>query len=272
VTAGVTALRLHKPPAYTVTALLRVSEGQLRTPEKLSAGALRTHLQELTFTRAHLGDLVRHNPKMFPGAAKDVDGTVEELREQITMQIAASDLIGESDAPRTAHITIGYTGSNPQRTWEVTNLLADLLIDSALERQRAAVLRQKAGAESVESAAQQEGDRSVATSSAAAERIRTTQAAAAAARFGVRAAEEQQTLRFELVDPGQVPTAVTRSEQAGDATVTFAILLLVASLLAGAFDPRLLDADDLAHIGIPLVGRLPPLPPPPEPGVRTSTK
>jgi hypothetical protein len=274
VTAGVTALRLHTPPTYTVTVVLRVSEGQLQTPERLNAGALRTHLQELTFTRAHLGDMIRQNPTTFPGGAKDVEGTVEDLRERITTQIEASDLIGtgDSDAPRTAHITLSYTGTNPQRTWQITNALADLLIDSAMERQRAAFLREKARAESVESAAQQDGERSVAMSSTAAERIRTTQAAAAAARFGVRAAAEQQALRFELVDPGQVPTPVTRAERVRDATVTFAILLLGASLLAGAFDPRLLDADDLALIGIPLVGRLPPLPPSPGTGVGTSTK
>ena len=70
-------------------------------------------------------------------------------------------------------------------------------------------------------------------------------------------------MRFELVDPGRVPTLVTRVRTG---SVTPAWRSRSSSWppasCAGAFDPRVLDADDLALMGIPLVGRLPPLPPP----------
>jgi hypothetical protein len=42
--------------------------------------------------------------------------------------------------------------------------------------------------------------------------------------------------------------------------VTFAVLLVAAALLAGAFDPRVLGGHDLQALRIPLLGELPPLP------------
>jgi len=49
----------------------------------------------------------------------------------------------------------------------------------------------------------------------------------------------------------------------GAGIVAFVIVLLAACLLVGAFDPRVLNAGDLTDLGIPLLGRLPPLPAPP---------
>ena len=43
-----------------------------------------------------------------------------------------------------------------------------------------------------------------------------------------------------------------------------AIALLAACVLAGAFDPRVVDAGDLSVVGVPLLGRLPSLPGPPD--------
>jgi hypothetical protein len=265
ISAGLIVSDARKPKPYTVTVGLLVSEGPLRTREtreQLGAGALRTHVKNLTFTRARLGELIRSHPADFPGATKDLEGAISELRERIKYEIndvAFDD--DDFDAPRSARIALTFTASKPESAWRLSHALADLLIDSTLARQRAALLRERAGAEAALEAA--EGQPDLATLPGArstAERLRATQAGAAQANFGLRAAEEQQAIRFELVDPGRMPTAVTKASLVGDGAVTLAIVLLAAFLLAGAFDPRVIDPDDLVGLGISMLGRLPPLP------------
>jgi hypothetical protein len=265
---AVTAKRARTPPSYTVTVVLRVTEGQMGARGELGAGALRTHLKELTFTRARIADLIRSHPAEFPGAAKDLDGAYEDVRERIKVEITQNDFIDdrrESDSPRSARITLSYSASKPKVAWDITHALADLAIDSALARQRAALLREQVGAESaVERAQLNTDDTTAADIRSLVGRLKETEARAASARLGLRAAEEQQGLRFELVDPGRMPSPVTKAALASDAIVTFAIALLAACVLAGAFDPRVVDAGDLSVVGVPLLGRLPPLPGPPD--------
>jgi hypothetical protein len=79
--------------------------------------------------------------------------------------------------------------------------------------------------------------------------------------MALHAATAQQALRFELVDPGRKPEdqkdlepLVTRF------IVSFLAAILAGWLLAGAFDPRVLNADDVEMVGVPVLGRLPWLP------------
>jgi hypothetical protein len=264
---ALTVVQARTPPQYTVTVGLLVSEGPLRSREELGAGALRAHLTDLTFTRARLSDLIRKHPKEFPGADKDIDGAMDDVREHMKVAISGNDFIdehGDGDPPRSAHVTIGFTAGSPQTAWQIAHALADLLIDSALARQRAALLRESAGARSAVEAAQADSDdTSVADDRFEAARLKETEAKAAAAQLGLRAAEENQSLRVELTDPGQLPKVQSRATLVGDALVTFAIALAAALLLAGAFDPRVIDTGDLASLGVPLLGRLPVLPVPP---------
>jgi len=255
----------RKPRQYAVTVGLLVSEGPMRTREtreQLGPGALRTHVKNLTFTRARLGDLIRSHPADFPGATKDLEEAIDELRERIKYEIneVAFDE-DDADAPRSTRIALTFTASKPDSAWRLTHALADLLIDSTLARQRAAMLRERAGAEAALEAAEGQTDLLTAPGvKSTAERLRTTQVGAAQANLGLRATEEQQAIRFELVDPGRMPTAITKASLVGDGAVTLAIVLLAAFLLAGAFDPRVIDPDDLVGLGISMLGRLPPLP------------
>jgi hypothetical protein len=267
VTGLLTVMNARKAPQYTVTVGVLVVEGPMRQSEELSAGSLRSRLTDLAFTRPRLGELIRSHPKEFPGAAKDIEGAVEDVREKIKVDITGNDFIDEhrdTDPPRSAHIAIGYTGSDPKGTWQITHALADLLIDSAKARQRAAMLREAAGsASALESAEAQSDDTSAADERSEAQRLKETEAKAAAAQLGLRAVEEQQTIRFELVDPGQIPRRASRASLVGDALLTLVFMLLAAFSLAGAFDPRVIDAGDLTGMGISLLGRLPLLPAPP---------
>jgi hypothetical protein len=259
-----TVSRAMTPPLYTVTAVLRVTEGAVPAPDALAQGALKSHVVDVTFTRAHLEALLKRHPDEFPDATKDLDGTYEEMREQIGVEISENDMVGEHtemDPPRSARISISFTGSKPQVAWDVTHELVDLLIDSSLARQRAALLREQVGAEAaVERAEQQADDGAVAGLQGVQNRLETASGRAAGARMVARAAEQNQTLRFELVDPGRVPPKVGRSALVVSFLTTLAILLLAAALLAGAFDPRIIGGGDLRALQIPLLGELPPLP------------
>jgi hypothetical protein len=167
---------------------------------------------------------------------------------------------------------LSFTAAAPEDAWRITHALVDLLIDSTLARQRAALLREQAGAESaVDRAEQHSGDQTLADRRSSLGRLKTTDARAADVRLGLRAAEEQQALRFELVDPGRVPAKATRAVLFRDAAVTFVMALLAACLLAGAFDPRIIDAADISGAGVAVLGHLPLLPSAPGPRASRNT-
>lgn len=269
VTGVLTVQLARTPPKYTATVVLRVTQGAMRTTDELSEGALHNRVTQLTFTRPRLTELVKGHPTDFPGAEKDPDGAYDEIREQMSVEILETDLIQEdpdSDPPRSARISLSFTSSKPEVAWNVAHELADLLIDSALARQRAALMREQAGAASaVESAQLSSGD-STLPGDAVLDRLKAAEAKAANARLDLRAAQEQQSIRFEMVDPGRIPARVTRASLIGQSIATLVIALVAAALLAGAFDPRVIDGGDIGPLGLALLGRLPGLPDPPDSG------
>jgi hypothetical protein len=271
IAGAATAAHAVKPTQYRVTAVLRVTEGSARAPAAFAQGALHAHVKDLTFTRSRLLKLMKRLPREFPAAANDPDAAFEEMRELIDVAVDESDVIGENsdlDPPRSARISISFTASRPDVAWQVTHELVDLLIDSALARQRAALLRDQAGAESaVQRAEAHAGDTATLGLEAVHARLHTVDSRAASARLAARAAEQGQALRFELVDPGRVPAAAGKGSLLLIFAVVFVIALIGAGVLAGAFDPRVIGATDLQALRIPLLGELPRLPtvPPPSP-------
>jgi len=264
ISAALTVSWARQPPKYTVTVTLRATEGAIRTHADFGVGDLRAHVSDMAFTRARLADLIKRRAAYL---GKDPDAAYDELVEHIKVEIVQSDILydeRDSDPPRAARVTLSFTGSRPQVVWEITHELADLLIDSALARQRAALLREQAATKSAVGHAQASSDDAPgADRRSLLERLKRTEEKAAVARLGLRAAEEKQVLRFELVDPGRMPTVVGRTRVMGAGIVAFVIVLLAGCLLVGAFDPRVLIAGDLTDLGVPLLGRLPPLPAPP---------
>jgi hypothetical protein len=260
--AGLTYKTARTPPVYTVTAVLRVTEGAVRAPAELSQGALQEHIKGLTFSRGRLGEVMKRHPREF-GYAQDPDGAYDGMRERISLEVSEDDLIGggDEDPPRSAHISLGFQASKPEVAWTVTHELVDLLIDSELAQQRAALRREQAGAESaVEEAAAHVDDGALVGFEAVHTRLHAADERAAQARIAARAAEQGQSLRFELVDPGRMPAVVGKRALVTGFFATFAALLVAAALLAGAFDPRVLGGHDLEALRIPLLGELPPLP------------
>jgi hypothetical protein len=87
------------------------------------------------------------------------------------------------------------------------------------------------------------------------------QEADVAAQLALRAVAERQTLRLNVVSPGRKPERVDRTTTLVTGFVTMLlVMLLLTALLAGAFDPRVLEAEDLVQSGLGLLGRFPALP------------
>ena len=76
------------------------------------------------------------------------------------------------------------------------------------------------------------------------------------AQVALRMIEEKRGVHLELVDPGHPPIREKGLARAiGPTVVLLPFLILVAALIAGAFDPRMLDEYDLRDLGISLLGR-----------------
>ena len=73
-------------------------------------------------------------------------------------------------------------------------------------------------------------------------------------RLLLRAVDEKQALHLELVDPGRPPVRVKGLAAAGGILMGFPLFLLFSALAAGAFDPRVLDDEDLRALGISPLG------------------
>jgi hypothetical protein len=264
VSVAATVVRARTPPLYTVVAVLRATEGRLHTGEPTPEGALRAQITELTFTRARLVEVMKRHPRQFPDVLTDPDGAVEEMQELMTLEVAESDVIAEEadeDPPRSARISVGFSWSTPKGAWDIAQELSTLVVDTALERQRAASQHEQAGAESaVERAEEHADDTDLAGIAGVHQRLQEADQSAASATLAAHAAEQGQGLRFEVVDPGQIPAIASRRGLLIDFLAMFAVALVAACLLVGAFDPRIIGVGDLHALQIPLLGTLPRLP------------
>jgi hypothetical protein len=275
ISAGLALWRARVPPRYDVTVVLRVSEGAgpaAASAADLGAGALRTYIEEVAFTTTRLLELMHRYPKAFADVDKDPASSLEDLRLQTTISISGNDFIevrGPGDPPRSARISIEFRDADPQIAWNMAHDLGDLLIRSTLGGQRAALEREAAAAAAAITRIEAEiaelsrvhTDDSAQLLKTAQERWRAAEQKEVAARIALGEAAAHQALRFDVIDPGQRPARVGKTAPLlTDFLQTLGIMLLVGGLLGGAFDPRLLDAEDLAALGVPLLGRFPALP------------
>ena len=272
VAAGAATYALVRTEVYEASVVLRVVEGTMETQGRLSPGALETYVKELSFTNTRLLELMRKHPGRCPGLATDPVWTLDAFRERVSVMMSENDFIeerGPGDPPRSARLTISYRSIDPAFAWTMAKELSDVVIGSTLAGQKASLERERAAAQSAVRKAEEdaadiqrvdpmgEGSRAA----AARRRLVAAQQSVAAAELALRATSEHQSLRFEVVDPGRPPP---RRDPVVYAATRFGLMLAVAlaaaSLLAGAFDPRVLDAEDLAGIGVPSLGDLPALP------------
>jgi hypothetical protein len=270
--AGLTFVKARRPPSYEVTVVLRVVEGDLVGETRaMTFAELHAQVDELAFTSDRLIALMQRHVASFPTVVLDPSAALADLRERMKVTFAENDFIEErqrTDPRRSARIVLEFRAADPELAWAVTHELSDLLADSGLDRQRQGARREQEAASLAVKRASLDltqatrdstgpGDRRV---EGGRDRLLEAQQREAAANLGARALAERLALRFDVVEPGRIPTRVNRREVL--VVSFFSILLgtLVAGwMLAGAFDPRILDVDDLATLGVPVLGRVPSL-------------
>ena len=274
VAGGLTFWQSRARPVYEVSVTLRVSETAVEpSGSDLGLGALHAYVDDIVFTSARLKEVMSHHPELFPDLERDPSLSLMHFRDRLETTIADNDFIEDrapGDPPRTARISVLFRAGDPEAAWNIAHELADLLIDSTRAGQRSVLERAEAAAalavHRAETAVKDLSDATpVGQPNPALEnaRLELTNARRvySDAQISLRAAMEHQTLRFDVVDQGRLPEPVNR---AVTLTQGFLVTLFAAFgaawLLAGALDPRVLDDEDLTSLGVPLLGRMPPLP------------
>jgi hypothetical protein len=250
-----------------------VEEGKVSKPgAMLARGAVKAYVKTFAFSNPHLVELLSKHPKAFGLAATDPAFAVESFRENLTIDIQEMDFVqvrDASDPPPSARLAISWKGSDPDLVWQITQELAALVVGATMARKEeelggeisAANAEVSTAAELVRDLEAEHAQPTDPRLVQARSRLLSAQQRAQEAEITLRGAGEEQVLKFEVVDKGRVPPRPNRV-QLGITTFLFTALFasLAAWLLAGAFDPRLLDEGDLAALKLPFLGRLPELP------------
>lgn len=252
------------------TVVVRVTEGKVAQPGAgLGPGRLRGYVDDLAFTNARLVALMSRHRQKFPRVVSDPVFAVQGFRENMSLEISQNDFVqerGRDDPPRSARLVINFKANDPELAWQIAQELAELISGSTTATQRAALEAelQAATAEASSAAialgevAEQRAGGPSPKLAQARDRLLAAQARVEEATVGLRALGQQQGLRFEIVERGRVPPRPNKVLVAIKAfTVSLLLALIAGWLLAGAFDPRVLDEADVTDIAMPVLGRLP---------------
>ncbi|HXJ23004.1 MAG TPA: hypothetical protein VMT03_22485 [Polyangia bacterium] len=271
-------VRTARSALYEATVVLRVTESTVAMPgAELAAGTLRGYVKDRALTVEHLQEVLERYPRSFPRVRTDPATAVDDMREATDVLISQNDFVedrGPGDGPRSARIAVDFRHRDPEVALTVARDLAELIVRSAsgldaaqLERERvaavAALKSVEAQIDSVNTAESSEpGADEMARKRAliAQDRLRAAVVAATDTSLTDRASEEKEVLRFDVIDSGRVPPLKSRSYWAGRMLGVLAAGLLIACLIAGAFDPRILDRTDLSEAGLKVLCEAPPLP------------
>ena len=263
--------RIHRPLSYRSTVLLRVSEGAVDVAgTDLRAANLKAFVDSVVFTSDNLLAVMKRHSNFFPLAEADPVTAVLEFRAHIWITISGNDLIeGEPDQDlRSERIAVTVEHTDRNFAWELAKEMADLLINMSLSHEKRALEREEAGAAAAVMGAEglsltpedklQAADPAIGTQSPwllKAQRDRAT------ADLGIRALQQGQMLSFRLLDAGDAAAPLSEVQVALTTLVTAMLATSVLlCLFVGAFDPRVLDEEDMRSIGLPVLARFPPIP------------
>jgi len=270
--AAATYRASRAPISYSSQVVLRVTEGRVEIPgAKLGAGRLRAYVDNLALTNKNLLELMGRHGHRF-GEKADPASALEDFRQNLEVGIHENDFNeerGADDPPRSARLEIKFRAADPELAYAVAQELTDLVTASAFGRERQ-VLEQERDAATI-AAKRAEDDLAALAgpdpmgfdphTSAAGQRAAYAKAGVAEAVTALRALSEKQVLRFEVVDAGRVAPTIDRVSRLL-APLLLSLLggLLGGALLAGAYDPRVVDERDLTDLGSAVLGRIPALP------------
>ncbi|SRR6266496_105526 len=270
--------RIRHPPIVPAEVVIRLVEGSIenaRTP--FSTRVIRAKIFDLAFTRPNLLELLRRHRAAFPRLATDPVAAVDDLLGDVVVIVSQNDFVeyrDPHDPPRSVKITVRFKNVNSELATAVARDLADLVVKAEVgEERRELELQAAASSEAQVQGADvlrslfgdstQPSDGTQATNVPAKplemlsnvnKRINDAARKDATNRLLLHAVDEKQALHLELVDPGRPPVRKKGLAAAESVMMGFPLFLLLAALAAGAFDPRVLDDQDLRALGISPLG------------------
>ena len=270
---GIVAWRLRNPPPYATKLVLRIAEGAANgSGEAQSSAAIRAFVLNVAFSRERVSKIAGRHIGSGTGRKSDTAEDVAEILDATTIAITENDFVEDrspTDPPRSVRIHLTFRWSDADVCWTVANELAGLLVDSERGRRSRAIEKGEAlaGVLGEASPPHPEGgglDESSPSVMNVASGSRSVRAGvdsvlreSARAWLDQRSLQGNQSLRFEIVDFGRHPADQVQRPSAlfGAVLSLFPVFLFAAALLAGAFDPRVLDVEDLNAMGIVVLGR-----------------
>jgi capsular polysaccharide biosynthesis protein len=294
-TAGILYKLSTKKPVLEAEVVLLLGEPE--TSDRRDVGLPVDHLREYVLTRlmpnARLAEIIERHDLYHLRKKLGIDYAIEELRSQVEVQIWKNSFLYQEDpGGRSARIGITVGDTDPDRALMLARELAQVAIDTATEQ------RQKSAdelAKDLARAEKQVQDRSKRLAEQTAETgVKLDDATRAhkeslaqsleleLAQLDKEAKEADKDLanlitspdaiadrmvasgldvKLSIVDEHLPPRPVPHTFELIVVGVVVGLFALLGSaLLIGAFDSRVHDTDDVARLGLPVLGHVPGFP------------
>ncbi|HMJ11563.1 MAG TPA: hypothetical protein VK524_09140 [Polyangiaceae bacterium] len=248
---------------------------------------LRDHVREAIFTNQRLLDVMEKHRLYASILSTNPQAALSSFRDDIDVEVYRNYFVEErspNDPPRSARIAILYHSSDRQLALAVTRDLAALVADhesrtrrsqvemlareaaAQVERAQADVIQQQQAIVEKVTLIRADRDPQAVVELASLQRSlpllerRVVEAETRKAQLDLNASLEAKELglRFELVDNGAIAESagVDSEDLLLFGLFTFVFGLPFLGLLAGAFDTRILEAEDLRRMGVPVLGQI----------------
>jgi hypothetical protein len=296
ITGAYLAYRTHKAPSYEATLYFHLTEADLSdtstSPRPLRS--VRDYISNVALSRNRVEQLMKKYHLATGLLARDPVAATEGFREDVELDVSRNYFIYDrrpGEAPRSAQVTISLKGSDAEQTRAIVHELGDTILQAQIaQRQgRLSQARELLGAQlslararikaqqdtidrlwlqvanadpkaaiaiRAQIAAQQVGTKG------AIEQVLALERRAADVTFTAAAEGEQLGLNFELFDESMTESAprLAPLQLVRLAAIIFAIVLLMAVPVVGAFDDRVYGPEDLRAQGFSIFGALPRFP------------
>lgn len=286
VTSAAAALAWRRPPIHKVQRILRVTETPSAHPT--ATRDVRGYVENVALTHERLLALVRkhHVTNLdLPGA--DPVAAVEDIRDSLSIEVVrnpAMALLPPAERPNATRVIVRYESPDPGEAIAVADDLVRTITGTEGKRSLWAIQSDERMAAAAVAAARrdlsrlrlalvQHGDQAQAAAAAsdltylaaqthaAQTKLTELEGRYAEAQIRTRMAEERVAMEFEVVPPAPMPSPLPRAVKTGlVAGLTSVFALPLCLVLVAAFDPRIYFEEDLASLGLAVLGHVPRFP------------
>lgn len=295
VTCGLVAWKVLRPPKREAKLALRIVESDFDLTKSVRPVRNYTdYIWGVFLSGPRLQKIITAH-KLYPDKyAKDPQLAVEAMRDDLDVEVWRNYFLeehyDEDDEARSVRFSISWKARDPQLALDVVRDLAQTVVLAQTEERREVF---SLGQEDVRVAADEASERLATVRRAEAQRrvalagaseakktrllveladledeekdqvLRLQNLTDTKSRVEITAAweHERSGLVFEMVDPGYVEPLKSGPRQLALAAVmVFFSTAFFASIVFGAFDNKIRQAGDVRHLGVPVLGAVPPFP------------